>query len=236
MNIYTPILAFLIPAFAPSICAQETKATPAKQFALPAGEIKVMDLIDQCAAYLDVNILTTASDCVSVQPIRLHKAISTDASGCEEVLTSLLSRSGFALTVVDEKHGLLEVLHVNGPRNQEILMRSQQKSVESILARPNLVVPVTTVLTLKHIHASAAHNSMRAFFARSSGSPTSLQVATSGSASTLIIDGMQNEVARAIRMIQRSDVKAEMNDQTKSLRSRLSDFAKRLKSLEQKLK
>jgi hypothetical protein len=236
MNIYTPILAFLIPAFAPSICAQETKATPTKQFALPAGEIKVMDLIGQCAAYLDVNILTTASDCVSVQPIRLHKAITTDASGCEEVLTSLLSRSGFALTVVDEKHGLLEVLQVSGPRNHEILMRSQRKSVESILARPNLVVPVTTVLTLKYIHANAAHNSMRGLFARSSGSPTSLQVSTSGSTSTLIINGMQNEVAWAIRVIQRSDVKAAWDEQTKSLQSRLSDFAKRIKSLEKKLK
>lgn len=236
MNIYTPILAFLIPAFAPSICAQETKATPTKQFALPAGEIKVMDLIDQCAAYLDVNILTTASDCVSVQPIRLHKAITTDASGCEEVLTSLLSRSGFALTVVDEKHGLLEVLQVSGPRNHEILMRSQQKSVETILARPNLVVPVTTVLTLKYIHAIAANNSMRVLFARSSGSPTSLQVSTSGSTSTLIINGMQNEVAWAIRVIQRSDVKAAWDEQTKSLQSRLSDFAKRIRSLEKKLK
>ena len=236
MNIYTPVLAFLVPVLTPCVCAQETNDAPTKQFALPAGEIKVMDLVDQCATYLNVNILTTSSDCADIQPIRLHKAITTDKDGCEEVLSHLLSRSGFALTVVDAKHGLLEVILIEGRRGREIFARSQEKSIESILARPNLVVPVTTVVALKHINATSASNAMRPFYARSGGRPTSLQISNAGSNSTLLIEGMQNEVVRAIRTIQRCDVEETSSEESQALYSRLRDFAKRIKALEKKLR
>ncbi|MDA7494607.1 hypothetical protein N8467_00915 [bacterium] len=236
MNIYTPVLAFLVPVLTPCVCAQETNDAPTKQFALPAGEIKVMDLVDQCATYLNVNILTTSSDCANIQPIRLHKAITTDKDGCEEVLSHLLSRSGFALTVVDAKHGLLEVILIEGRRSREIFARSQVKSIESILARPNLVVPVTTVVALKHIHAMHASNALRPFYARSGRGSTSLQIGNAASNSTLIIDGMQDEVARAIRTIQRCDVEQTSSEESEDLYSRLRDFAKRIKALEKKLR
>ena len=236
MNIYTPVLAFLVPVLTPCVCAQETNDASTKQFALPAGEIKVQDLIDQCATYLNVNILTTSSDYADIQPIRLHKAITTDKDGCEEVLTNLLSRSGFALTVVDAKHDLLEVLQIDGSRGPEIKARSQEKSIESILARPNLVVPVTTVVTLKHIHAGSVSNTLRSFYSNPRARSTSLQITNTGSNSALLIEGMQNEVARMIRTIQRCDVEETSSEESKALYSRLRDFAKRIKALEKKLR
>ena len=214
----------------PFICAQEARMKP---FALPAGEVKIKDLIDQCAKYIDVNILSIASECADVEPITLHKAIQTDTSGCEEVLTSLLSRSGLALTVVDKKHDLFEVVRIDGARGRVIRNRSEEKSVESILARPNLVVPVTTVVTLKHIRARNAVNNLKVMYTRGSG--YELKVADSGSNATLIIDGMQNEVARVIRTIRSADIK-ESGEYAKDLQSRLDDYARRIRSLEKKLK
>jgi len=230
----TTLSLILIAGLANGIYAQAAQVKPVKQFSLPAGEIQVQDLIDRCAGHLDVNILTSPPDCADSPAIHLHKSIETDTLGCEELLTSLLYRSGFVLTVVDPKHDLLEVIKINGPRCHEIRMRTQDRSVESILARPNLVIPVTTVIKLKHINAQRAMNSLRPFYASGVTGRYGLEIGSTGSTSTLILQGMQYQVAHAIRMLQRSDVADAKNNPDVDIR--LTEVERRIKSVERKVR
>ena len=237
MNIYTPLMAVLIPALAASISAQESEAKAEQQFVLAAGDISVQDLVDQCAAHLGRNILATASECATAPPIRLRQAITTDANGCEDLLSSLLYRSGFALTVVDAQHDLFEIIMINGSRGREVALRAQEKSAEAIAARPNLVVPVATVVELKHINAQLVTNALRPFFATTGSTRNALSIGISGSRTSMIITGMQNQVAEVIRMIQRCDVKQppEPVHMSTKITKRLAKLEERLKALEERL-
>jgi hypothetical protein len=146
MKIHVALLSALLAA--PSL-AQNTGR--ADTFVLAAGEVSINDLIDRCAAFLDYNILVSPQElaaCVGSGGVKLQKAVETDRDGCEELLANLLYRNGLVLTVLDEKLGMLEIIHASGPRGREIQTRALMRTPAQVLARPRLKVPVMTTVPL----------------------------------------------------------------------------------------
>ncbi|MBZ0150676.1 MAG: hypothetical protein K8J09_04020 [Planctomycetes bacterium] len=233
-----PLLAFLTQA----AFAQETPV-PAKPFVIEAGEVRLATLIDDAAKYLGCNILTSPQEIASVNggtEVKLQQRIETDQKGCREVLTTLLARNGLVLTVLDQDRNLYEVLNLNGPRGREILNRAVNRSPEAILAEPNLRMPVSTAVKLEHINAVVATNALRPFFASTGASPgSSLTIGNVGAVSSILITGMQDQVAQAIRMVRTCDVPQpiDVNDPNGPLPllERIARLEKRVAELEKAL-
>jgi hypothetical protein len=174
--------------------------------------------------------------------VRLQKALKLDRDGCEEFLASMLYRSGFALTWLDEKGTMLEVISMMGPRAREVTSRAMERSPEQVLARPNLKLVVTTMVPVEHINATIATNALRPFFA-STGAPaggSSLTLGNVGSNKALLLSGMQDQVAQAIRLIKKCDVPGSMDGMGMGMGGapddRVVQLEKRVKSLEEQLK
>ncbi len=230
-------------AVAPACVSQQPAKNPPKEpFVVAAGEVTLDALIDRCAAYLDCNILCSPHELMNgpTQPtIKLQKGLSVDAAGCEEFLASMLYRSSLALTWLDEKGELREVIAMNGARGREVVARALERSPEQVLERPNLKLPVTTVVSLEHINATIATNALRPFFA-STGSPaggSSLTIGNVGSSKALLVSGMQDQVAQAIRLIRKCDLPGGMEGMGMPgvVDERLPALERRVRALEEQL-
>lgn len=230
-------------AVTPACVSQQPAKTPPKEpFVVAAGEVTLEALIDRCAAYLDCNILCAPQELMNGpnQPaIKLQKGLAVDAAGCEEFLASMLYRNGLALTWLDEKGDLREVLSMNGPRGREVVARALERSPEQVLERPNLKLPVTTVVSLEHINATIATNALRPFFA-STGAPmggSSLTIGNVGSSKALLVSGMQDQVAQAIRLIRKCDLPGGMEGMGMPgvVDERLPALERRVRALEEQL-
>ncbi|MFM1871352.1 MAG: hypothetical protein RL398_774 [Planctomycetota bacterium] len=215
------------------IGAQERPAP----FRIEAGEVQIPDLIDRCAVYLDRNILVSPNEIAGVVPVRLQRPIETDRDGCEELLAGMLTRSGHVLTVVDDKQGIYEVLNAMGPRGRELMGRAQQRTVEQVLARPRLKMPVTTTVSLQHINATIATNALRPFYASTGGMNVagSLTLGNVGNAGSLLLSGLQDQVAQAIELVRRCDVPSPDEAQAATLEQRIVALEQRIAALERAL-
>ena len=149
----------------------------------------------------------------------------------------MLHRSGLVLTYMDGKGETMEVISMGGPRAREISSRALPTSPEAVMARPNLKLPVITNLPLKHTNATIATNSLRPFFT-SSGGPT-LTFGTVGNNTSLLLCGFQDQVASAIRVIQKCDVPSnDTLDPSTGMpvsHDRIHQLEQRVKALEEKL-
>lgn len=237
----TTLALFTVAALVPGCIAQEPAAAR-KPLVVEAGETKLTDLVDRCATYLQWNVLMSDQEMAGAPtpPIRLQQRIEVDRAGCEELLTSMLARSGFVLTVLDEPKHLYEVLNLAGPRGREIVSRAVRRTPEEVLARPTLRFPVTTVVQLQHINATIAVNSLRPFFASSGAmGATSLTVGSAGNNTSILLSGLQDQVATAIGLLRASDVEErpelDVNRGGDVLWKRLEGIERRLAELEQKL-
>ena len=231
------LLASLV--FTPFCPAQEptTRQNPKgpPPFVAPAGEEDLTQLIDRCAAYLQRNILYSTEEMVGgkgIPQVKLQQPVTTDRDGCEVFLSQMLHRAGFALTQVDEKGTMLEVIAMSGPRGREVAQRAVMRNPEEVLARPDLRVPVTVVLKLEHTNANIATNALRPFFF-SNGSPAgAMTIGNVGNNTAMLISGMQDQVAQAIRIVRAGDVPGGKD--WIDIEQRLSSIAARLDVLEGK--
>ena len=245
MKTYTTLLTLLLTA-APAI-AQDAEPAPA-QFMLPVGELKTTDLIDSCAAFLEWNILYAEVEFPEqAATIKLQRQIVTNRDGCEELLYNLLYRQGYAVKTLDLKRDMYEVLAIQGQRGREISADAPYVECEQVLARPTLKRQILTTLSLKHINAMRASNSLRPFFANSGGGhPRGVMIGTVGSRPSLLLQGFQDQVAQAIRVVQLADVpqRAELeliggqtiSDYVQQLEARIKALEKKLAAIEQKAK
>lgn len=225
-------------ALAPAAAAPATR--PATTFVLEAGEIKLTDLIDRAAAFLQWNILVNPMELQTAAPstttLRLQRRVEIDQQGCQELLARLLSSAGFFLTVLDETRQLYEVVNGSGPRNREIYHRSTHRTPEEVLAHPNLCMGVITVVQLRYTNATIAQNSLRPFFA-STGSPSggsSITIGGVGNNSSILLSGMQDQVANAIRLLRTVDVEPP-KELDISLAQKVEMLQERVAKLEQAL-
>lgn len=232
----------LLTALPACIAQQPSSAMPKDPFRLPAGEVQLPALIDQCAAYLGANIFWSPQELQASGPapsVKLQHPIETGRDGCEELLSTLLVRSGLALVWLDEKGTMMEVVNMSGQRGREVWMRAQERTVEAALARPNLKMPVTVMMPLEHINATIATNALRPFFASSGSSISpSLTIGNVGSSRAMLICGMQDQVVQAIRLLQKCDVPggSDMMGMPGSADAeRIARLEQRVKALEEQL-
>ena len=98
--------------------------------------------------------------------------------------------------------------------------------------------PVITTVKLEHINAQLANNALRPFFAGSRGA-NSIQIGTVGNQQSLIVQGFQDQVAQALRVIQLADTPQdpalELID-GKPLREVIKALMARIEALEAALK
>lgn len=208
-------------------------------FVFHAEETDLRTLVDRCAAYLQRNILFANEDAVPKglpQQVALQQPIATDRKGCEDMLSQLLGRAGLALTYVDQEGKLLEVISMHGARQQDIYQRAHIRSVEEVLARPNLRVPVLVILELEHTNVQIAQNSLRPFFATSGNNRSGLVIGTMGNESALLMMGFQDMVAQAVRMAKAADVPSskppqEWREQIRHLTAQVEALKIRLDAL-----
>ncbi len=234
-------LVFALLAALPACVAQQgAKEPPKEPFRLAAGDVQMTALIDQCAAYLQVNILSSPQELQTSQSmsVKLQQPVTTDRNGCEELLTSLLYRSGFGLMWLDDKGSMMEVVNLQGPRAREMWSRAQERSIEAVLSRPNLKLAVTVVVPLEHINATIATNALRPFFASSGGMQVgSLTIGNVGNNKSLLMSGMQDQVVQAIRLVQKCDQPGSYEGQGMPMpdQDRMSKLEARVKALEEQL-
>ncbi|MCA8951834.1 MAG: hypothetical protein KDE27_20155 [Planctomycetes bacterium] len=205
------------------------------KFIIEPGSLEISDLIDQAATYLGWNILVNPQEIQGCNgQFKLQNRVEVDRPGCEEVLTTLLSTRGIVLRTLDEPKGLYEVLALNGPRSGEAMNSAMQRSPAEILARPQLRMPVSTVLPLEHINSAVATNALRPFFG-ARGGQASVSFGSIGSDSALLMTGMQDQVANAVRLIQLADVAKAAESAKPDVETRLEDLARRIGQLEDRI-
>lgn len=225
--------AFVAVCLAPG--TQDPKPAAATAFVLDAGEIKLEELIDKCAAYLQRNIMSSKQELMNTliggESFSVQKRIEVDHDGCEELLTAMLFMKGFVLTELDEKKGVYEVISMNGPRHREITGRAVPKKLEQVLSRPNLRVPVTTAVHLKHVNPMVATNALRPFIAKTGAPGVTLGLV--GSNSAILLTGLQDQVANAIRVLQEADVPG--TPAAPGVAERLDQLTQRVTALEEKV-
>jgi len=230
------LLAFFLAA-GPAVAQQAAQS--GQPFVLEAGKIELSELIDRAAAYLGRNILWSAQELQSTAQggttITLQHRVETGRDGCEDLLTSLLYRSGFAVSTLDAQQALYEVISLNGPRCREVFNSAQHKSPEEILARPDLHVPVTTAIALQHINATIATNALRPFFASSGTTTGGITIGNVGNNQGLLICGWQHQIATAIRLVLQNDVPPP-EPKAPGLAERLAELEQRLAALEEQVR
>lgn len=242
--------------FAGSLLAQ------AQPFVLPKGELTPQQLIDATATYLDWNILfetpeTSATPAAepttrrrtsrgsrprrtsrprTLQPIKLQTQITTDREGCESLLHNLLNCWRLVVTPVSGQRNTYQVVDALGPRARDIGNEAVYKTPAQILAHPDLKWPVITTVPLKHIHARRANNALRPFLAGIGGttSASTVQVAHAGDARSLIVQGLQDQVAQTILLIRKADVEDPLSERCERLMLRIQELERRIGALQNK--
>lgn len=233
MKTCTHLLALLLAA-APAIAQENEPAEP--PFVLPAGDLATTALIDACANYLGWNILYSEQELGEQgQKSKLQQQIVTDRDGCEELLYGLLYRQGFAVKTLDLERGVYEVLSMQGPRRKELGAGARFMEWSEVLQRPALKRQVLTTVPLQHIDAQLANNTLRPFFAGSGGG---VSVGTVGDGQSLLLQGFQDQVAQAVRVVQLADVPQRAGRDAldaRTLTDRVEALEARIRALEEKL-
>lgn len=230
----------LFAAAVPAI-AQEAGSTPKEApkapFVVEAGEVAIPALVDRCAAHLACNILWDPRELVGTgaPPLRLQQRVETDRDGCLEFLAEHLHRAGFALTWANEKNRTLEAIAMHGPRGREVLARAAVRSEQDVLARPTLRMPVAVTLPLQHINAVMATNALRPYFASTAGTASSLTLGVLGDSGSLVLSGMQDQVAQAIRLLREADKPRAGAPAPADITKRLEELERRVQALEARL-
>ncbi|MFO1078431.1 MAG: hypothetical protein U1E73_11975 [Planctomycetota bacterium] len=178
------------------------------------------------------NAQELANMCIGGPQYQLQKDITTDREGCEDLLSTMLSTKGFVVRPLDEGKRLYEVVALYGPRARDVTTGAPQRSPAEILLRPKLRMPVTTVVHLQHVSAQVAIGGLRPFF-DSGGPQRGLTLGAAGSGSSIVITGIQDQVAAAIQMLAKSDIPENKRDP--GLEEQLRALQKRVAVLEEEI-
>lgn len=196
-------------ALAAALPAQETTAPTSKirqdatKMSLPAGSLPLKDVVDAAATLLGINILYDERELQEVgRSIALQTPMTIVREQAEAVVSDLVYHQGFALAPRNGDNSLYDLVSMQGPRAREILQLATRRTPEQVLLQPTLKQPVTTIVQLQNIDVSIATNALRPFVA---AYPKTLTLGTTGGVRTLLISGIQNDVAKIIALLRESD-------------------------------
>lgn len=205
-------------------------------FVVPKGELTLRELIDKAAIYLKRNIFYSPQELAQAggQPVVFQNELAVDALGCEDLLSQILLMRGLAVLVIDPQKGLYEVVFMAGPRAREVYASAVRRTPAEILRRPQLREMVTTDVQLEHINAQIATNSLRPFFASHGGGgpSTSIMIGTAGNDRSLLVTGVQSQVAQLLQMLKTCDVPQR---DAPELEQRLVQLEQRIQQLQQQI-
>lgn len=205
-------------------------AQPAK-FVLAAGEHMLTDVITSAARYLGRNYLLAPTEIPrEAMKVTLQQPIEADAAGCEAALTQLAYTQGLVAVPLDRARGLWHFVNINGPRRIEIGSRAFAVTLPELKAMRSAKVAVIVRLQLRHVSSGTAAQTLRPLFA-SGGGNVPVNIGTAEETSVLLVQGMADDVARAVDAIEAIDVPPLAGP--KATQDQLAALEARVKALEE---
>jgi hypothetical protein len=232
---------------APELASQgdPTRSTPAAvtpaadPFVLPAGDLELADVVARASAYLGCNVLIQkgALPDAGKAPLTLQRGLKTDRAGCEEFLATALAHYGMTLTYVDSKQTTMEALHPKAANAERALQRATPRTVDEVLARPDLAMPATVVVDVAHCNLGEALSAMQPFVARGKGIGIGLTVGQLGDSKRLLMVGLQTEIAQALAVLRAVDRPEAATEALRRERDReVEQLQRRIDGVERMLK
>ena len=215
---------------------QDPKPTSPNHFVIEAGEHTIKDLIDRTAEFLKRNYIYSAQEVDQLGPeasIKIQNRLDLGRTEVETVVSQLLYTRNFAMLPVNEPRGIYEWVSLAGQKRTEIDSRPKQMTVAEVMAYVGPKMPVITTYTLQNIQAPQAQNTLRPFFVSGGGPGPSLSFGIIGNANALLIRGFSDQVAAAVKLLQRTDGAAPDTEDFYVWKERIE---KRVEALEQKVK
>ena len=223
----------------PTRSAPAAAAAVADPFVLPAGDLELADVVARASAYLGCNVLIQkgALPDAGKAPLTLQRGLKTDRAGCEEFLATALAHYGMTLTYVDSKQTTMEALHPNAANAERALQRATPRTVDEVLARPDLAMPATVVVDVAHCNLGEALSAMQPFVARGKGIGIGLTVGQLGDSKRLLMVGLQTEIAQALAVLRAVDRPEAATEALRRERDReIEQLQRRIDGVERMLK
>lgn len=223
----------------PTRSAAVAAAPAADPFVLPAGSLELADVVARASEYLGCNVLLQkgALPEAGKAPLTLQRGLKTDRAGCEEFLAAALAHYGMTLTYVDSKQTTMEALFPTSANAERALQRATPRTIDEVLARPDLAMPATIVVDVKHCDLGEALSAMQPFAARGKGIGLGLTVGRLGDSKRLLMVGLQTEIAQALAVLRAVDRPEAATETLRRERDReVEQLQRRIDGLERKLK
>lgn len=223
----------------PTRSAAVAAAPAVDPFVLPAGSLELADVVARASEYLGCNVLIQkgALPDAGKAPLTLQRGLKTDRAGCEEFLAAALAHYGMTLTYVDSKQTTMEALFPTSSNAERALQRATPRTIDEVLARPDLAMPATVVVDVKHCDLGEALSAMQPFAARGKGIGLGLTVGRLGDSKRLLMVGLQTEIAQALAVLRAVDRPEAATETLRRERDReVEQLQRRIDGLERKLK
>ncbi len=176
----------------------------------------------------ETDILTHARDkeiWEQATSVTFDRPVRMNAKDAMTFFSRVLDSQSFLLTKLEPKGSVLEIIAMHGASRMLAASRVELKTPTDVFAEPDLVMMVSVQRPLKHLAAMQTTNSLRPFLASSGGgNRQTIQIGTLGN--SLIIRGMQHDVARLLRQLDMADVETE---EQRNFDARLRELESRIK-------
>jgi hypothetical protein len=199
----TALLTSFVALTVPPPPPQDPAPQPATDFVIEAGQHNVRTLIERAAQFLGRNYVFSEADLASIPELEvtLQNRLALDAVGCEEVVSELAFTKGLVMLPLDEKRGLYEWIHAQGPHRAKIMSHAVEMTPEQVLRSRNLRVAVRTTYSLATLEPNGVANQLRPFLFGNAGGQTTMAVGAAGN--SILLQGFSHEVATAVEMIEK---------------------------------
>lgn len=214
--------------------APQDQAQPAPKptFVLDAGEHELAKVIESSGKFLYRSYLLAPTELGGQNPkVTLPQQLELDAAGCEAVVSQLAYTHNLIATPLDRSRGLWEFVNVNGAKRCELGARAVAATPDEVRRLRSVRIYVSTQITVEHVRATVAMQTLRPFFA--SAGPSSLSLGTAGNERVILLQGMSESVAQALDAIAGIDQPQPL---PKIEDDRLMSIEKRVLALEEAMK
>lgn len=173
---------------------------------LGAGKHVLADVLREVAAFLEANVTVDPREMLDTSDtVLLQTAMQLDRPQAEEALAEFVYARRCVLVVRDADKRIYEVISLQGPRAREVFAAAPTRTPAAIRQRPDLKQPVTTSVALRNVNAVVATNGLRPMFAQAGGAGSGLTLGTGGDPRTIVVTGLQHEVARVLDVLAQVD-------------------------------